>query len=74
MCVLAGDGCEEHDPVLSAWGGEYPGVAECRMRGWYAVLVPGRGWRPCAPDIDGAHEDLNRLAVFQQTGVDNCYT
>jgi hypothetical protein len=44
------------------------------MRGWYAVLVPGRGWRPCAPDIDGAHEDLNRLAVFQQTGVDNCYT
>lgn len=48
-------------------------VRECRRRGWYAVLVPGEGWRPSPPDAPGAIEDRNRLVVFEATGADVLY-
>jgi hypothetical protein len=41
-------------------------VAECQEFGWYAKLVPGRGWAPCDPDEDGAIEDLNRLMMMAE--------
>jgi len=72
-CLLTTGGCETHDPVSAVWSGEWPGKAECRARGWYAVLVPGEGWRPCSVDTPRAREDLNRLAVFRQTGRDCLY-
>lgn len=70
--------CEGHDPQKAAWAGEWPGVVECRERGWYAVLDHSRGtsvrpmgrWWPCTKDYPGATEDLNRWTYFQQTGKD----
>jgi hypothetical protein len=60
------------------WTGEWPGVAECRERGWFCQdgHGPDRRWGsfcPCPPDAPGATEDLNRLARFNATGVDNMY-
>ena len=60
--------CPGHDPQAAYWTGEWPGAAECRRRGWYAVMVPGRGWQSCDKDTPGATEDLNRLAVFMAGG------
>lgn len=66
--------CDGHDPQASAWSGEWPGIAECRERGWYAVMVPGKGWQPCTADTPGAMEDLNRYGYFAQTGHDTLYS
>ncbi|MBR7830615.1 hypothetical protein KDK95_30215 [Actinospica sp. MGRD01-02] len=55
-------GCH-HDPrydCRTAWTGLYPGFAECRALGWFAVLTP-EGWIPVSPGTSGAIEDLNRL-------------
>jgi hypothetical protein len=65
--------CKGHDPWTSAWAGEWPGAAECRALGWWAVKVPNLGWRPCPPDTPGAVEDINRLAVYRETGLDCLY-
>jgi hypothetical protein len=57
------DDCEGHDPQAAAWSGIWPGVVECQRLGWYAKLVPDRGWVTCAEEDPDGHEDLNRLAV-----------
>lgn len=67
------DDCVGHDPLSETWSGEWPGAAECRARWWWAVRVEGKGWRPCPPGTPGATEDLDRLAVFRETGVDCLY-
>jgi hypothetical protein len=57
-------GCTDDDIrglPRQAWTGEWPGWAECREFGWYAKLVPGRGWVPCDPDEPGARPNVNRL-------------
>lgn len=45
------------------WSGTWPGVEECQRLGWYARMVPGRGWVPCEKDHPDATENLNRLAT-----------
>lgn len=56
-------GCEQHNPEESRWTGEWPGVLECREFGWYAKLIPGKGWVECDRDDPDASEDLNRWVV-----------
>jgi len=71
--------CAGHDPILSKWDGAWPGTAECERRGWYArentnPRNPAYGyWAPCAKGAPGAIPDMNRLAIFNQTGKDECY-
>lgn len=60
------------------WTGEWPGVLECRERGWYCQDGHGPHYRwgsfcPCPPDAPGAIEDLNRWVRFVASGVDNLY-
>lgn len=60
------------------WTGEWPGVAECREKGWYCQdgFGPDPRWGgfcPCPSDAPDATEDLNRLAVFKATGQDTMY-
>ena len=69
--------CEgEHSDV---WTGEFPGVVECRIRGWYCQDGFGShpqfgSFCPCPQDAPGAMEDLNRLAYFKSRGKDEKYT
>jgi hypothetical protein len=60
----------------------WPGVAECKEKGWYCVEWPkgpgkehpfGRNFWPCTEDYPGAMEDLNRLAVFNARGGKDPY-
>lgn len=74
MCVYETGGCADHDRLAVAWSGEWPGKAECRERGWWAVRNPnGPGYTPCSADTPGAIEDLNRLSFFEQQGYDGLY-
>jgi hypothetical protein len=64
--------CDDHDPLAEAWQGEWPGAAECRAYGWWALRTDD-GWRPCPPETPGAREDINRLIFYRQTGFDCLY-
>lgn len=64
---------EQHEPEKAVWTGEWPGVAECRARGWYCVFAPGKGFRPVPAGTPGSTEDLNRWTIFAQTGKDSMY-
>lgn len=66
---------DPHDPKLSRWTGEYPGVRTCRERGWYAVYMLDKtpvpfntpGARPhtrCEPGTPHCYEDINRFAQW----------
>jgi hypothetical protein len=65
--------CLGHDPLAAAWSGEWPGTAECRALGWWAIRLPDKGWRPCPPGTPGAIEDVNRLIFFREAGYDGLY-
>ena len=57
-------GCDDEDAIVGRmpWAGEWPGLAECREFGLWCQRNPdGPGWLPCARDVPGATEDLNRL-------------
>lgn len=66
-------GCLDHEPLLEVWTGQWPGTATCRALGWYVVWRDGQGWTPCPPQTPRALEDLNRLAVYVETGRDCLY-
>jgi hypothetical protein len=61
--------CDWHEPEAAKWTGEWPGVAECRERGWYARLG-AKGWERCAPDAPRAVEDVNRWTLYVVRGRD----
>lgn len=63
---------------MSVWTGLWPGVAECRERGWFCQDGHGSDPRwgsfcPCSKDAPGAMEDLNRWMYFVATGKDDMY-
>ncbi|MGW0822478.1 hypothetical protein [Streptomyces sp. NPDC002845] len=43
------------------WTGQWPGFAEATEYGFFAHLVPGKGWQPCTADTPDALPDVNRL-------------
>jgi len=75
--TIVGD-CGDHDPQKALWHGEWPGVVECREKGWYAIMdesgkisTPSMGnWWPCTKEYPGATEDLNRWVYFEKVGED----
>lgn len=69
---------EKNHGGFQPWTGEWPGVAECKEKGWFCQdgFGPDSRWGsfcPCPPDAPGAMADLNRLAHFNATGKDNLY-
>ena len=60
-------GCKHYGRVPLDDRIPFTGVREAEKTavalGWYAILVPGRGWTPCSPDTAGCIPDLNRTLV-----------
>lgn len=50
-----------HDCGADVWTGTWPGDAECREFGWFALFSADDGWERCSADEPGAMPDLNRL-------------
>ena len=63
-CGLQLIGCDHSGAVPRDDRIPFTGVREAEKAavglGWYAVLVPGRGWTPCDRDTPGCIPDLNR--------------
>jgi hypothetical protein len=57
--ALSCEGFNPDDPRRMPWTGEWPGVAECREFGWYAIFK--NGWQSVDPSTPGATPNLNRL-------------
>jgi hypothetical protein len=79
ICPYCGEGlvscaCPAQFPPLDdriPWSGSFPGEDECREFGWFAHLLPRRGWVACSEDDPGAEPDLHRLrqeAVWDRAG------
>lgn len=65
-CGFQRIGCDHEDDLNTPrilWTGLWPGISECHEFGWYAKLMPGRGWVRCHKDDDDASPDLNRLYI-----------
>ena len=73
--IKPGGGCRRHEPKAVYWTGWWPGVLECRERGWFTRRTrSGDVWEPCGPEEPGASEDLNRWKQYLQTGEDRYYS
>jgi hypothetical protein len=63
-CGLQLLGCEHSGNVplddRLRWTGRREAEKAAVALGWYAVLVPGRGWAPCDKGTPGSIPDLNR--------------
>lgn len=54
-------GSQHDDCGKDIWTGLWPGEAECREFGWFAVYIPDSGWQSCPPDAPDALPHLKRL-------------
>jgi hypothetical protein len=61
--------CPGHDKEVARWTGVWPGRTEAELNGWFTTWTR-LGWMRCEANTKGARPDLNRLAVFEQTGRD----
>lgn len=65
VCLVTGLqrlSCEhDHDHGRDVWTGTVRALADAVALGWFARMVPHRGWVACDPGPPDAVPDLNRL-------------